>query len=117
VTILLIHGQGFIQLRLTGKPLHLDVDTLNEQLKVRGAHRHRHSFRPDEAIGCIFAWDDVIANTRDMQRRAWQRVAEEEGLPFPTIERRQIYSIRPERAIMDVRPFLEQERILVHKGI
>lgn len=96
--------QGFFQYRYSGAPIHLDVDTLNEHLKIRGADRIRHSFRPDEAIGCIFAWDDVIANTRDMQRRAWQRLAEEEVLPFPSLERRHIFSIRPERAIMDVCP-------------
>jgi hypothetical protein len=29
----------------------VDVDTLNEQLKIKGALRLRHSHRPDEAFG------------------------------------------------------------------
>jgi hypothetical protein len=35
------------------------VDTLNEQLRTRGADRMRHSMRPDEAFGLIFNWDEV----------------------------------------------------------
>jgi HAD superfamily hydrolase (TIGR01509 family) len=49
----------------------------------------------------IFNWDEVISSTRHLQRRAWQRLAEEEGLPWPKIER-QIYDIRPERAMTEV---------------
>ena len=33
--------QGFIQFRLSGERTHLDVDTLNEQLKVQGQDRLR----------------------------------------------------------------------------
>ena len=36
-----------------------------------------------------------------MQRRAWQQLAAERGLPFPTMER-PLYDIRPERVITDV---------------
>jgi len=47
----------------------------------------------------------VIADTRELQREAWRRVAEEEGLPFPQTER-QLYDLRPERAITEVLPAL-----------
>lgn len=36
-----------------------------------------------------------------MQRRAWQQLAAERGLPFPAMER-PLYDIRPERVITDV---------------
>jgi hypothetical protein len=93
--------QGFVEFRIGDQPLHLDVDTLNERLKVSGAIRMRHAMRPDEAFGMVFNWDGVIANTIDMQRRAWQSVARAEGLSLPAIERN-IYDVRPERAITEV---------------
>ena len=93
--------QGFVEFRIGAQPLHLDVDTLNERLKVQGANRMRHAMRPDEAFGMIFSLDNVIIDTRQMQQRAWQRVAREEGLALPSIERH-IYDMRPERAITEV---------------
>ena len=93
--------QGFVEFRIGAQPLHLDVDTLNERLKVQGANRMRHAMRPDEAYGMVFSLDNVIVNTRQMQRKAWQRIAQEDGLDLPSIER-QIYDVRPERAITEV---------------
>jgi beta-phosphoglucomutase-like phosphatase (HAD superfamily) len=61
----------------------------------------RHAMRPDEAFGMIFSWDNVVADTRVMQRRAWQTVAKAEGLPWPAIERN-FYDVRPERVITEV---------------
>ena len=49
--------QGFIQFRLSGEPLRLGVDDLNERLKVRGAQRMRQAFRPDEAHAALFNFD------------------------------------------------------------
>ncbi len=96
-------AQGFIQFRLSGERTHLDVDTLNEQLRIYGAARMRHSMRPDEAFGLIFSWDNVVADTRALQLAAWQRVADGEGLHFPAAQaRRQIFDIRPERAVTEV---------------
>jgi len=43
-----------------------------------------------------------VANTRELQRAAWKAVADAEGLPFPAMERPQLYDMRPERAAMDV---------------
>ena len=45
----------------------------------------------------------MIADTRELQREAWQQVAVEEGLPFPSSER-SLYDLRPERAITEVQP-------------
>lgn len=81
--------------------MHLDVDTLNERLKVQGANRMRHAMRPDEAYGMVFSLDNVIVNTKHLQRKAWQKIAHEEGLELPSMER-QIYDVRPERAITEV---------------
>ena len=44
--------------------------------------------------------ENVIANTRAMQQRAWQQVAAEHSLPW-TAGERNIYDIRPERAITE----------------
>lgn len=96
------YGEGFFQFRLSGEHTHLDVDTLNEQMQIQGKQRIRHSMRPDEAFGLIFNWDNVVADTRDLQRQAWRRVAQQEELPFPAIERPQLYDMRPERAVTDV---------------
>eukprot|EP00891_Asterochloris_glomerata_P006619 jgi/Astpho2/6619/Aster-04985 len=73
---------------------------LNERLKLKGAHRMRTAMRPDEAYGMVFTWENVIANTRAMQQRAWQQVAAEHSLPWLAGERN-IYDIRPERAITE----------------
>ncbi len=37
--------QGFVQFRLSGERIHLDVDSLNEQLKVQGPDRLRCGLR------------------------------------------------------------------------
>lgn len=50
------HTQGFVQFRISGENLHLDVDTLNEKLKLNGAARMRAAMKPDEAFGMIFNW-------------------------------------------------------------
>ena len=44
----------------------------------------------------------VVIDTRGLQREAWRAVAAAEGLPFPSMERPQLYALRPERAAMDV---------------
>jgi hypothetical protein len=42
---------------LFGEPRRLDVDTLNEELKIRGGARLRLLMKPDEAFGMIFDFD------------------------------------------------------------
>lgn len=97
------YGEGFMQFRISGEKIHLDVETLNEQLKVKGADRIRHAtMRPDEAFGLIFAFDDVIVSSREVRDKAWRKVAEQENLPMPTVERPQMYDLQPERAIIDI---------------
>lgn len=49
----------------------------------------------------LFSWDDVVADTRGLQRRAWRRLAKEEDLRWPEVER-QLYDVRPERVIIEV---------------
>ena len=51
---------------------------------------------------CVCRWENVVSNTRELQRAAWRAVAEAEGLPFPAMDRPQLYDLRPERAAMDV---------------
>lgn len=95
------YGEGFVQFTVEGGGSRLDVDTLNERLTANGAARMRQAMCPDEAYGMLFTWDDVVADTRSVQRRAWMRLAEEENLPWPSIER-QLYDVRAERVIMEV---------------
>ncbi|KAG7671543.1 putative 5-amino-6-(5-phospho-D-ribitylamino)uracil phosphatase, chloroplastic [Nannochloris sp. 'desiccata'] len=97
------YGEGFLQFRLSGEKTRLDVDTLNEELRIKGAARIRHSTMcPDEAYGLIFDFDDVIVDTRTLQRAAWQNVAKAENLPYPQYERGHMFDMRPERAAMQV---------------
>ena len=49
----------------------------------------------------LFCWDDVVADTRGLQRQAWRRLAKEEDLRWPEVER-QLYDVRPERVITEV---------------
>ena len=46
-------------------------------------------------------FDSVIADTRRLQQRAWQQLAQEEDLPFPA-EPRHLYDMRAERVITEV---------------
>ncbi len=53
-----------MQFRPGGEPRTLDVAALNESLKAGGAIRLRHTLRPDEAYGCVFDFDAVVADTQ-----------------------------------------------------
>lgn len=93
---------GFVDFRFSGD-IRLDVEQLNERLEVKGAARIRHSgIAPDEAHGLIFTWDGVITDTKDLQRKAWVQLAEEEGFKWPEIERPFIFEANPERAITEM---------------
>ncbi|MED6112465.1 hypothetical protein PIB30_061965 [Stylosanthes scabra] len=39
--------------------------------------------KPDEAYGLIFSWDNVVADTRALKRKAWKELALEEGKDIP----------------------------------
>ena len=58
--------QGFVEFRIGTQPLHLDVEMLNERLKLKGAHRMRTAMRPDEAYGMVFTWCASAAELRQM---------------------------------------------------
>jgi len=96
------YGEGFSQLGSDGTIREMDVQTLNKQLRVLGAERMRHAMHPDAAYGMVFSWEGVLANTRNVQRRAWQKLAQQEGLRLPALERRAMYDVLPERAITEV---------------
>jgi len=93
---------GFIDFRFSGD-IRVDVEQLNERLEVKGPARIRHShLAPDEAHGLIFTWDGVVTDTKDLQRRAWIQLAEEEGFKWPEIERPFIFESSPERVITEL---------------
>jgi hypothetical protein len=78
--------------------LRLDVDTLNEQLQHSGATRLRHAIKPDEAHGCIFNFDLVVADIAAVQLLAWAQLAEQKGLPFAsTPARHDLLLMSPEQ--------------------
>lgn len=96
------YGEGFVQFRIGADPVRLDVDTLNETLKHKGAMRLRHALKPDEAFGMIFNFEGVVADTRSLFNHSWALLADSKGLPFPNLVRLPTYNTCPERIIMDV---------------
>ncbi|KAG2436004.1 hypothetical protein HYH02_011717 [Chlamydomonas schloesseri] len=91
-----------MQFRLGGEPRRLDVAALNESLKAGGALRLRFHNRPDEAYGCVFDFDSIIADTHGAYVSAWRKLAEAKGLPLPRYARLSMHATAPERIIMDV---------------
>lgn len=101
------YGEGFTQgnFGTSGEysEVELDVDTMNDRLKVKGAERHRQSQFPDEAFGLIFDLS-VFVDVQRLQREAWDKVADNHGYS------RFDFSSRPSSHIRDVMA----ERLLLH---
>ncbi|KAE9587745.1 putative HAD-like domain-containing protein [Lupinus albus] len=76
------YGEGFETFRTDG-PLKVDVDYLNDKLQEGFLKRIRYAMKPDEAYGLIFSWDNVVADTRVLKRKAWKQLASEEGKDIP----------------------------------
>jgi HAD superfamily hydrolase (TIGR01509 family) len=76
------YGEGFETFRADG-PLKVDVDYLNDKLQDGILQRIRYAMKPDEAYGLIFSWDNVVADTRALKRKAWNQLASEEGKDIP----------------------------------
>ncbi|EFJ12148.1 hypothetical protein SELMODRAFT_158239 [Selaginella moellendorffii] len=72
------YGEGFSGYRPRA-PLHVDVDYLNDRMQERGLQRIKYALKPDQAFGLIYSWDNVLADTRSVRLRAWERLAQEEG--------------------------------------
>lgn len=87
-----------------GEVLRVDVDTLNESLKHKGALRLRHSMRPDEAFGMIFSFDAVIADTTSARQMAWAALAQRHGrrLPSMLLARPELLRSSPEYVLVNV---------------
>jgi hypothetical protein len=51
------YGEGFVHYLPAGGVLRVDVDAMNENLRVNGALRLRHAMRPDEAFGIVLNFD------------------------------------------------------------
>jgi beta-phosphoglucomutase-like phosphatase (HAD superfamily) len=66
--------------------LSLGADELNESMRPGHLDKHRFVLHPDEAFGAIFAWDVVFNNSRALELKAWQAVAEEAGLAPPDMD-------------------------------
>ncbi len=98
------YGEGFLQGNFGSSELvELDVDTMNDQLKVTGAQRHRQSQFPDEAFGLIFDLS-VFVDVESKQREAWDRVADSHGY------RRFDFAGRPASHVRD----MMAERLILH---
>ncbi|XP_057979412.1 5-amino-6-(5-phospho-D-ribitylamino)uracil phosphatase, chloroplastic isoform X2 [Malania oleifera] len=76
------YGEGFETFRPDGL-LKVDVAFLNERLQEGFLQRIRYAMKPDEAYGLIFSWDNVVADTRDIELNAWKQLASEEGKEIP----------------------------------
>ncbi|KAJ3693794.1 hypothetical protein LUZ60_009274 [Juncus effusus] len=72
------YGEGFETFRMDG-PLNVDVDYLNNKLQQCFLQRIRHAMKPDEGIGLIFSWDNVVADTNSLKLESWRQLAYEEG--------------------------------------
>lgn len=75
------YGEGFTAFR--GRSLEgisMDVDTLNESLKVQGAERMKFAMYPDQAFGLIYDFD-VFVDVKHMKCLAWDKVADVYGYP------------------------------------
>ena len=98
------YGEGFLQGTFGSEFSELlDVDTMNDRLKVTGAERHRQSQFPDEAFGLIFDLS-VFVDVESKQREAWDRVADAHGL------RRFDFAGRPASHVRD----MMAERLILH---
>lgn len=64
----------------------IGADELNESMRPSHLQRHRHVLAPEEAFGAIFSWDTVVANSRELELRAWTAVATERNLPPPDLD-------------------------------
>jgi beta-phosphoglucomutase-like phosphatase (HAD superfamily) len=58
--------------------------------------------RPDEAYGLIFALDNVLFDTRALERAAWAAVAAARGLRLPQPERPALFGLAPARAAAEL---------------
>lgn len=96
------YGEGFTVFRRTGEQTRLDVDSMNESMKVRGADRMRFSMHPDQAFGLIYDLD-ALMDVGGWTKGAWLGVASRHGFPSPsdTVWDR-VYGMMAERAILEV---------------
>lgn len=84
------------------KPITTPTPATAQHTQAGGALRLRFHNRPDEAYGCVFDFDSIIANTHGAYVSAWRKLAEARGLPLPRHARLSMHATAPERIIMDV---------------
>jgi kojibiose phosphorylase len=83
-----VFGFGGFQLTETGPVAHSHLPPRWTRLKFKIHWRGNwhefdlHSATPVEIRGVIFDLDGVLTDTAEFHYRAWQRLADEEGLPF-----------------------------------
>lgn len=99
----------------------LGSEELNESLRPGHLDRHRYVLKPDEAFGAIFSWDVVLANSRELELKAWCALASEENLPPPDMDDiLRSESMAPESAIQRVFYWTDDwgeiKRLLFRKG-
>jgi beta-phosphoglucomutase-like phosphatase (HAD superfamily) len=89
------YGEGFISLH--GQ---LDVNSLNDNLQVRGAERMKYSMHPDQAFGLIYDFE-VFSDLDRCRTKAWSIVARNRGLQG-VAQHTNIRDMMAERVIMEV---------------
>lgn len=96
------YGEGFTVFTRTGERTRLDVDRMNESMKVRGADRMRFSMHPDQAFGLLYDLD-ALMDVGGWTKGAWVRVASRHGYPCEDMRDR-VYDggMMAERAILEV---------------
>eukprot|EP00889_Picochlorum_renovo_P003151 jgi/Picre1/30181/NNA_005550.t1 len=96
------YGEGFTVFTRTGERTRLDVDTMNESLKVRGADRMRFSMHPDQAFGLLYDLD-ALMDVGVWTKGAWLNVARRHAFPHPSdAVWDRVSGMMAERAILEV---------------
>lgn len=78
--------QGFVQFRLSGERIHLDVDTLNEQMKIQGASRLRWAAFPPSHVGGALGGDTQLRRYPGLRLCTAPRLCQT-SLEHPAVER------------------------------
>jgi len=95
------YGEGF-DFYTPHRFAHVDVASLNKQLRITGAQRLRHAMKPDEALGAIFSLEGVLADTRPLIETSWKLLAAENALPLPSIMRPHMFDLPSVKVITDI---------------
>jgi beta-phosphoglucomutase-like phosphatase (HAD superfamily) len=95
------YGEGFFSVR---NGTRLDIDAINESMKVTGAERMKYAMHPDRAYGLVYDLD-VFIDIPKIKAMAWNTVADMHGYPrfdFNGRPQSHIDEMMPEKVVLYV---------------